>query len=115
MEWIGEKEAKAAAKKGEKAALDCSIEHWRQLSHRPKSVFKARENGRANIYEGDCALCYRGRQNNSYICDCPAGKNSQACCGNLWREARCKWDWGTAKQFTKAAKKVYNFLKGLKK
>ncbi len=115
MDWIGEKEAKAAAKKGKEAALDCTTEHWRQLSHRPKSVFKAREKRCVDIFEKDCALCYQGRKKTLFDCTCPAGISTFQCCGNLWKNARVEWDSGTGKSFTKAAKEVYKFLKGLKK
>lgn len=31
MKWLTQKQVNAAAKKSDKAALDCSIEHWQQI------------------------------------------------------------------------------------
>ena len=122
LNWIGSKEAKAAAKKGAEAALECVIEHWWQLSHRPKSIKNAFENRLVDIAGFSCALCslYKG------ICSsCPAkGKNAtqSTCCRGLWHKAKYHFahDYennysAPNRYFTKAALKVWQFLKTLRK
>ena len=119
MEWIGEKEAKAAAKKGKEAALDCSIEHWKQLSHRPKSVIKALIADKTEVYADSCALCNLYRYQSRLCCNKCLADTENGCCSDLWWKAAILIERPIRKQsaakFTKAAKKVYEFLKGRKK
>ena len=119
MNWIGAKEAKAAAKKGKKAALDCSIEHWRQIYRRPKSIKEAINGDKVSISASNCSLCEYYTFDEASLQDCekcpayyPKSCSSSPCCGGLYFKTHSKRV-GTS-DFTKAAKKVHLFLKGLK-
>jgi hypothetical protein len=52
--WVTPRIAKNAAKRGVWAALDCSVEHWRQISEAtPEELFQHRP----HLDTEDCALC----------------------------------------------------------
>ena len=109
--WIGEKEATTAAEKGEKAALDCSIEHWRQLSHRLKSVLKALQDDKTCLGTASCALCQYWPK----CTECPAYTPSNACCQGLHGKCHRPISQEAVPAFTRRANDLYKFLKGLKK
>jgi len=60
INWLTEEEVKEAAQKGDKEALDCSIEHWKQIVVAGYDEYvRARDKGKAAIDEGFCALCQK--------------------------------------------------------
>lgn len=114
MDWIGEKEAKAAAKKGVKAALECSIEHWRQI-YRRKTSWKQVCKFPELISAESCGLCSYDSIQPSCACSNCLATTINSCCNGLTGLVHDALNDNNPIAFTKAAKKVYKFLKGLEK
>lgn len=77
MNWLTQEEIQAAAKKGRKQALLCSIEHWRQLSGATwrELVYGERKN-LVHDSGDECPLCNRYDE----CLYCPL-KSAGECCG----------------------------------
>ena len=58
MNWITREQVCDAAEKGELAALNCSIEHWKQLATADYGeCIRAYEANEVNMVSNRCALC----------------------------------------------------------
>ena len=130
MKWITRKEVEAAAIDSGRAAIECSIAHWRQLLTATKREVKAFEdwNYEVKAFEdwtylavGDyCALCERYRCADGGGCEiCPVGK-IEPCenHGSIWRNASTAfylWVEGgiAGRQFRKKAKPMLDLLESL--
>lgn len=92
MKWITQSKAKEEAAKGDIEAINCSIEHWEQLSTCTLSDLKKKVTrlSDASYLIGDnyCSLCMRFNVPNldedkcSY--NCPIGKLGGMICGCCW-------------------------------
>ena len=120
MNWITKKEVEAAARYGRRAAIECSIAHWRQLLTATKREVKAHEDW-GYLAVGDyCALCERYRCADGGGCEiCPVGK-IEPCenHGSIWRNASTAfylWVEGgiAGRQFRKKAQPMLDLLESL--
>ena len=80
--WVTPRIAKSTAKHGPLVALDCSIEHWRQISQAtPEELFRHWP----DLSTEDCALCVwaaeQSRVEDDYLgCTCcPLAKYDHSC------------------------------------
>ncbi len=84
IKWLAIAEIKRAAAKSRKAALECSIEHWRQLVAAPrKELLDADALMLVTVDEDYCALCsrYMGLECNSADCTrCPVARKYHEYC-----------------------------------
>ena len=88
MKWLTAKEAKEAAAKGAKAALDFAIKHWRQNATATfRECVAAKERGLTA--EKLCALCYLGR--NCNLCPIPKFTDGGVCYDTPYWEAQDDW------------------------
>ncbi len=122
MDWITIEEVKEAASKGLKEALKSSQKHWKQLATATVIELINRKLVESCIecsiiYSKYCALCIRDEMNCSL---CIAKKEdsifSSNCCNDLWSKTISLWNIENIKDrtFTKAAKKVSEFLDNIK-
>lgn len=87
MNWLTEKQVKAAAKKSHNAAVRCSQEHWWQLSTATrKEIDEAPDDWEVLVCASYCALCQR-----YFLCKCkgcpldPQDDGPRDCCQE-WRD-----------------------------
>jgi len=125
MKWMTQKEAREASQGTFEQAIDSAIKHWTQLATADNKELKRKywlNSGKNHITDSYCALClkYNIKSVEKGCKNCPAaGKTGKMndCCKGLWLKGEEEWNYlgirdGT---FTKAAKKVMNFLIKLKK
>ena len=81
MKWLTQKEIQVAAKKGRRPALECSIEHWRQLAGATEAELqKGSKSNRISIGTGRCALCVRAWGEDDEDCpECPLDEAGVSC------------------------------------
>ena len=119
MNWITKKEVEAAARYGRRAAIECSIAHWRQLLTATKREVKAHEDWGYLALGTYCALCGRYRCADGGGCEiCPVGKIEPCEKGLIWHnahEAFYLWVEGgiAGRQFRKKAKPMLDLLESL--
>lgn len=91
MEWLTREQVAKAAKKSRKAALECSREHWRQLS-----TATAKEMREYELDTNDdgfgcdyCACCVRFYYGTYRCSECPLKEHGYACeeIGSPWAVA----------------------------
>jgi len=139
MNWLTKQQAKEAARMGDREALECSIEHWRQLSIATAKELNAlaQAQGMEAICEFYCALCLRYRTRSRSCSKCPLSQAGHECevvdygdslyggsprhGGSPWRIAHGAW-WrvcngrpGSIVKFRNAARRMLRVLNGLKK
>lgn len=89
MNWLTTDQIKKAAKKSRKAALECSREHWRQLSEATAEELRTGvSRGLVSLTDAHCAMCIR-HWKCGWCGTCPLYEAGHGCNGNesLWRTA----------------------------
>jgi len=71
MDWLTMEEVERAAKKGRKAAIECSKKHWKQLSRATKDELSEVEEPYSIVKDLFCALCHRYRMAKNSCKRCP--------------------------------------------
>jgi len=91
MKWLTLKEIKAAAKKSDLAALECSKLHWQQIyDATPEELRVGLRRGFVNEGPKRCACCQRWANiaDNYVACkECLLGWKASSCCGGLYNKA----------------------------
>lgn len=113
-DWLTQGYVKEQAKISECAALDCSIEHYKQiLLAGYDSFMEARNKGLAGIKDLFCAMCQRKNSLASILTSCKEycllNKEGQLCC-NEWRDLKAIIISRKEKEFDKAVTAVLNKL-----
>ena len=91
MKWLTLKEIRAAAKKSDLAALECSKLHWQQMYNAMPEELRA--GFKKNVVDDGperCACCQRWASitDNYVACKgCVLGHSATGCCGGLYSEA----------------------------
>src|SRR5512146_1422609 len=85
IKWLTQAQVQAAAKKGRKAAIACSQEHWRQLSTATRQDLLGWGSLYSIIRAGFCATCVL--YSPKYCNGCPLSPQGKhlICCCNAWR------------------------------
>ena len=119
MNWITKIEVESAAIDSGRAAIECSIAHWRQLLTATKREVRAHEHWRVLALGTYCALCERYRGADGGECEkCPVGKIKPCEKGLIWPNASLAFDrWMDGKisrrQFRKKAQPMLDLLDSL--
>lgn len=124
MDWLTIDQIQKAAKKSRKAALECSREHWRQLSEATaKELRQAWLSGSVAIGSEDCSLCQRYGHDVLGCGRCPLNVAGHRCItmGSIWRRAQRHFhailddnDTKAWRSWKRAAKAMYKKLCELK-
>ena len=124
MKWLTTEHIQAQAKKGRKEALECSIEHWRQLAGATfKELLAGSIAGETHYGPAFCALCLRYEKGCGY---CPLKQFGKGCHGvsTQYRKAEDtdfferpydKHDLKNYNAFHREAKKMLKVLKDVHK
>lgn len=116
MNWLTFEQVEVAGKKSHEAALECSQEHWRQLSQATRGEIGDASDLCCMIRAPYCALCERYRSG-FIVCEgCPLKQVGYSCCRS-WQEAsdaetaysRCP-DEDNWRSWRRAAKAMYRKL-----
>ena len=116
IRWVTIKEVENAAKRGRKAALLCSIKHWRQ---NVEATAEEIEKAPLGSLSGNlCALCHKYDESNCI--GCPLAEYTGKTCnnsGSLYWQAWIAWSRYDSKQaaytwWIKASERVLKALEG---
>lgn len=81
MEWLTTDYIQAQAQKGRRQALECSIEHWRQLAGATyNSIKRAIDKGLVDVGSDYCALCEK-YYSDFHCGPCPLCRHQKNECG----------------------------------
>jgi len=117
IDWLTQEHIQEQAELGDKEALDCSIEHWKQIVVAGWDVFyTAYRRGKVNIYSNYCALCERFKLPSPYIgtkcsnCTIATKAGVSGCLDTPHEKARIAFDRRDKQAFKSAAVEELNFL-----
>jgi NTP pyrophosphatase (non-canonical NTP hydrolase) len=117
IDWLTQEHIQEQAELGDKEALDCSIEHWKQIVVAGWDVFyTAYRRGKVNIYSNYCALCERFKLPSPYIgtkcsnCTIATKAGVSGCSDTPHGKARIAFDRRDRQAFESAAVEELNFL-----
>src|SRR5512146_796974 len=94
IKWLTQAQVKAAAKKGRKAAIACSQEHWRQLSEARAKEMRQYASALSGEYEALCYLTGDGDSSDPHCEKCPIAVVDYSCPNPeaAFRDAFKAWD-----------------------
>jgi hypothetical protein len=115
VDWLTPEHIQEQAKLGDKEALDCSIEHWKQIVVAGFDEFiKARKADGVNIGSFHCALCRRNRLFTEHGCGdtCLIYRKLKSSCSydTPYRKVSGAFDKQDKQAFESAAVEELNFL-----